>query len=500
MADRGRRTHASVGAIPFPKSFAPTRACAVRFLFEDIFTAETAESAETKHWKRKVCIFPLCALCGLCGLCGKKSPRENQPAPKTRGFLPRADICSQIPAICLRFIHRRRFSAVSAFDPYLARRVLWRIMLAALGLSALVAVLAVLVGGTQAGQWIMHIIVAAIATGLMAGASKMVDWPKARGAALFAMAAILIEFLLIAAAIWADVQQVAGLALAFFLSAFPSIAFFHLTQTRAGRRAGWAGLGLAGTIFLLFVAASFQNGSRAGGIELWEIAWQWWLACMCIVICLAGWGADHRFWRWIGVGAALVAFILGAKNEYVYPYGSAPAPEHSLTILALLAIVVAQANLTLLISAPPSFFLVRSAAIVLGIAAAGVWIWSDYHDQSSTAWQMAPAQRLSVALAICAGSASLALIVAGRFNRKTDPVQATVEFKEISIVCPHCGKKQSQPLGDSACGGCGLKFAIIVTEPRCPNCSYSLLMNKSERCPECGWPILAPPAALPGAG
>jgi hypothetical protein len=370
-------------------------------------------------------------------------------------------------------------------------------MLAALGLSALVAVLAVLVGGTQNGQWIWHIIVAGVTTGLMAAASKMVDRPKTRFTGLFAIAALLIEFILVAAAIWAATEQVATIALAFFLSAFPGIAFFHAAQTRTGRRAGLTGLGLACTILVLFLIAGFENGQQLGDMNVWELAWEWWLTCICVVLCLGGWGADQRHWRWLGVGAALAAFIITTDIQYTHQVW--PVPEHRTIILISIALVVTQANLTLLLDAPSQFFILRFAAIALGMAAAGVWVWSTYQD-SNAAWQMTPAQRLSIALAICAGSATLAVGITGRFNRKSDPVKATIEFKEIAIVCPHCGKKQSMPLGESVCGDCGLRFSIGVTEPRCPNCSYLLLMNKSERCPECGTDISAPPTVVPGAG
>jgi predicted Zn-ribbon and HTH transcriptional regulator len=74
-------------------------------------------------------------------------------------------------------------------------------------------------------------------------------------------------------------------------------------------------------------------------------------------------------------------------------------------------------------------------------------------------------------------------------TRKSDPIQPTLVFKEMSIVCPHCQTPATVAVGKSACGKCGLRFSIEVLEPHCEKCGYVLLMNASSRCPECGTAI-----------
>jgi hypothetical protein len=94
--------------------------------------------------------------------------------------------------------------------------------------------------------------------------------------------------------------------------------------------------------------------------------------------------------------------------------------------------------------------------------------------------------RIGGAAAIIGGCGSLALLVLAKLNRRVDLQPEALDLKEMTIICPVCRKKQTVPLGDSACAGCGLKFQISVQEPRCPSCDYLLLMIQSDRCPECG--------------
>jgi len=377
---------------------------------------------------------------------------------------------------------------VAAFDPYQARRILWRIMLAALGVSAAAAVVVVLTNLADVGQMMGHLVVAAIATALMLVGSKMVDWPKTRLTGLFAMAVLLVQFLLIAAGIWGKSDRFLAVSLGFFVSAIPAIAFFQAAQSAVARRAGMAGLAMSVLVFLCFCAAALIQafGSDYGQFDFWLLAWESWICMLGIVFCLVGWGTDHRHWRWLGVAACLAFLTDATRLQFMRPTPSS-AP-HELVILGMIAIVIAQCNQLFALQIARKFNPFRLMAIAFAIAAAGVTIWSDYYD-ANPIWQMTPAQRLFTALWICAGSASAALVIVARFNRKPDPVKATMEFRQLAIVCPHCGKKQTMPLGESACSDCGLKFNLSVTEPRCPQCSYLLLMNKSDRCPECGTPI-----------
>ena len=39
-----------------------------------------------------------------------------------------------------------------------------------------------------------------------------------------------------------------------------------------------------------------------------------------------------------------------------------------------------------------------------------------------------------------------------------------MSWVEMDIVCPACQRRQKVPLGESACGECGLRFSIRVSE------------------------------------
>jgi len=381
---------------------------------------------------------------------------------------------------------------VARLDPYLGRRVIWWITLAVLGLSAALAVLVVLLGTAEGWQLIAHIAVSAAAAGLMVAASKLVDIPKARYTGLFAMAAVLVGLCMLLTAIWSQSGFWGELSFGFVATAVPAAAYIQALQHQGGRRGGIVALTAATAGLASWLVASWleNRGHFYKDAEKYnEWAAELWLLAVVLAVCLIGSGIDKRHWRWLGVGAAVWAFVLAAL-------ATLSEQQHDFTglvILSSIAIVVTHANLMLLWRLPKQLEWFRLGTIGLMVLTMG---WFAYVEIYQTFWPLGGAGRICIALGICSVSASVAVVVLSRFGLRGEPVAATLEFNQITIVCPHCKRKQTVGVGQAACGECGLRFTIEVHEPRCPNCSYLLLMIRSDRCPECGTPIQTPIAGV----
>ena len=89
----------------------------------------------------------------------------------------------------------------------------------------------------------------------------------------------------------------------------------------------------------------------------------------------------------------------------------------------------------------------------------------------------------------------MALGVLARLNRKVDTLDLPAELRNITLYCPLCNKKQTLPLGASACGACGIKLDIKAEQPACRECGYLLYGETADRCPECGTAVVQHAAA-----
>ncbi len=85
----------------------------------------------------------------------------------------------------------------------------------------------------------------------------------------------------------------------------------------------------------------------------------------------------------------------------------------------------------------------------------------------------------------------MAIALLAIFNRRADVEGSSSEVMQLTIFCPRCRRKQTNPVGRSNCVNCGLRFDLRVEEPRCADCGYLLWGVTAERCPECGKAIEA---------
>ena len=375
------------------------------------------------------------------------------------------------------------------------RKLVLRIMLASLALAALAGASAVFAASRElVGRIVLTGICTAVACGLLLAASWLVDSEKSRPAGLLGMAAIVAEYIVALLLIWfesfnnSSFEPVWLTALAIFLAAPPAMLFLRLaTPTRDPGAV--AGVVISTACFALMMIGNwFPFGSQ------YDATGRWWATSgitagygLLAVCCLAGIRTHRRPWRWVGILATLAACAI----TIVALWKDLHSGGGLLTVIIGIAVVIAHANLAMLVPLHGSQRHLRTAT-TLAVIATTIFvdidsIWDNFEPDQ-------PFARLAEASAILAGCGSLALLVLARINRKL-PAPVATEIKAITIICPHCQKKNTVPLGESACPSCRLNFQIQVHEPRCPTCDYLLYGLPSDRCPECGTVISAPEPA-----
>jgi hypothetical protein len=330
---------------------------------------------------------------------------------------------------------------------------------------------------------------AAVASALLIALSLMVDSAKARAAGLLGMGAVVVSFILSLPLIWDFVPTWRGeepIALTLLLvmgAALPGMFFLRVMFAERGK---WSGiLGAAGCalgFLVIFGAIWYDNFGRASTSLSDDLTGSGWAVAMFGTIAagaLAGVGVDRRWWRWIGVVAAAVACAMAIIGICMH----ADSGAGMLTLVSGVALVIAYANLALLCPLKPGQRWLQWGAIT-AVTVVSALVTAIEFTQPDAAGDLLT--RCAGAATIISACASLALLVLARLNRKVYTASAPANVSQLQLVCPWCQRKQTLPLGESACGGCGLKFRIAIEEPRCPNCDYLLYMLTSDRCPECG--------------
>ena len=374
------------------------------------------------------------------------------------------------------------------------RRLLIRVMLWSLGITAVVGAAAALFSAGDVGWRVVATgVITAVAAGLMLPFSILADKPQARREGLLGMSLVVLEFIGALGLTWRafesfgswELDAKVGMTMAWVaLTALPAILFLRLASVPASRAAGRTGVALAALVLLLLMVGTW------GAEGVWRNE-EWFMTAGAIaglgvlgVASLVGAEVSpRRPWRWVGVIASLVATVIAVVAIWKHLQSGGGA----FAVIVSVAAVVAHANLCLLVPLTPPQKWVRGVTILAAFATAalidGMLLADDYHRDFPLG------QNLAAASGIIASCGSLVLLVLARLNRHLDRVPVLSEVREMTIICPGCQKKQTVGVGDSACSTCGLKFHIRVEEPRCPNCDYVLFMLQSDRCPECGTPV-----------
>ena len=346
--------------------------------------------------------------------------------------------------------------------------------------------------------------VTAIAAALMFPLSSMVARSRSRAAGLFGMAAVIVEFVLLLLLIWMLDAHSSGYgvdnriwltAQIVLMTAVPAAVFFRMLTAERARLAGRIGLAVSGASLLLFLAATYLPGDYHLQLDdRWlDTALAVYYFGLVGALCLVGHGFDRHYWRWIGVAAGAVACVIALiaiwsrqfafdNIRFTMAISGAVRSHQMLITLASICIVVAHANMVLLIPLKKGQGWLRLGTIAAGL---GTMVYFDI----SVLVHVAAANyylRGAVIAGILTGCGSLAMLVLARFDR---PADATTLSSELTLTCPRCNRTQAISIGRSDCADCGLQFEFHVEEPRCPNCEYLLYGLTSDQCPECGEPI-----------
>lgn len=373
------------------------------------------------------------------------------------------------------------------------RRLLLKVMLWLLALSALTGVLAFLV----AESWFVWRttwtgVFAALAAGALIPLSLATDRPHLRTMGLVGMGLVIAEFILGVSLLWFSRvnwfnqfdEQVAFTMLFILLIGVPTLMLLVLAQVPALSVMGRTGAILAIVVFIGFEIATWSDLFVSWRVEqkYWLSAWSLTGYCAMVTALLAGiTREDRRFDRWLGMACAVLGFVMAL----LVIWNDADSLKDHLVWITTLGVVLAHYRL---VSVAPLRGLqtwVRwasvAALLICGILT-DVFLIRDIHHLP----EIELVGRGAGAAAIAASCATLALIVLAAINRRGQYTPSAGPIKAIKLHCPRCDKQQTLDLGKAACASCGLVIHTRIEIPECPACGYLLFGLTSDRCPECG--------------
>lgn len=383
------------------------------------------------------------------------------------------------------------------------RKLLLRVMLISLGAAAALGTMAILLSSTDTIWRICGTAGAtAAAAGLMIAASILMDRPNGRNAGMLALGVILLEYFGTVILIWdfwrllpgrQPDEAVALTMVWLFICTPPAMAFLRGRPLAVARIASNVGLTVAGVTFtLLLIATWIENLALARG-QMWfeSSAMVGWIG-LAVAGALIGIdqprdGLADRLWlvlRGMGALAGLAAIAIG-----LYAVWNRIHSDTGLwTTLISISVVATHANLCRLAPLTPGQQWLRIATIAAGVATAiGVDLCVTF---DAAGHEIDALIRVASASGLITSCGSLALIVLTRMNRRVSEAPPVLEaIREITLICPACGRKQTLPAGTASCPDCRLRIFTRFEEPRCVGCEYLLFNLKSDRCPECGTPV-----------
>jgi len=383
------------------------------------------------------------------------------------------------------------------------RKLLLRVVFISLAAAALFGAAGVLLASRDVTWRVTGTCVAtAVAALLMLWVTHQLEKDPAALSGPLAAGLVAIEYVLVLAEIWDLIPSTIfhddQLALTMFFIAVdgvPAIVLVHLMKRPWARVMARVGIPLCAVNFVLFMAAVVEEHQWPRSTHFYQLGTSMAVFAALAVMALAGSGTDRRYWRWVGVFASAVAMAMAFYAILNDIHGGSVL----FTAVVCIAAVVAHANLMMLCPLKPNQRWLGWGTIgfgaLTGVFVIGLRVTHAYWTDNEVLL------RLSGACAILAGCGTLAMLVLARLNRKvTAPTAAVSELKQIALACPLCGKKQTLAAGQDQCSDCGLIIAVSLQEPRCRVCGYSLLMLKSDRCPECGAAVTeSAPTMMPQA-
>ena len=377
----------------------------------------------------------------------------------------------------------------------LIRRIILGLMLTALGVCALAGVI-----GLFASEWervwpiLGSAFLTAIALGLMLPLTLLAERTRYRAAGFAAMLTIGFLACFVGATMMLDTHGHWSRRELLWMGIVVSLVFgvpatggLLLVQFKWARFAAWAlaiGSGVAMSLYVIgvFVAIVLPGGK---GEEIAGTAVLTFLFSFLTALLLVNSGCgDWRYFRAPAIVFAWLDFFLflttiwwinawGARQEWVR-WGMA---------LLFGVIFLALLNLLLMANVQGIGRIVRGATIACALMACALIAGGLYLDVELIS-------AMGIAPGLLAATGAIAVVILAllrrRYSRELGNLADSTILTDIEFFCPRCKKRQTLPLGDSACVGCGLKLILKAIEPRCIQCGYLLYGTASNRCSECG--------------
>jgi len=382
------------------------------------------------------------------------------------------------------------------------QRKLLRAMLALIALAALAGVATIFVPATDfMGRIALTLVAAAIAIAVALPASSRLDHERTRPAGLALLGAVVPAFLLILLAIWVGLfgfsrweWYFAGTAGHYVVCAGAALAALSLARKPDNRLAGGVALLSAALCFGFGVLGIWVEVLGITGFDilaqLWGTAWLIFWCGIIIAACLFGLGKHAAPWRWLGVVASLLALAMGLWG--IWNKLSDPPMWFLQALFVGIAVGVCNVLNTLDFKGFQRYVALGTMAMVLASFAFATYLNITTVGFRGADFEQDFAARLLAASCIISVCGLLAIVIFLAANRRALVTHsgAIKEIKAVRITCPRCATKCDAHVGASRCTGCGLIFLLDLAEPRCIKCEYNLLDLKSDRCPECGTPVI----------
>lgn len=382
------------------------------------------------------------------------------------------------------------------------QRKLLRAMLVLLGLAALAGVATIFVPARDfLGRIALTLIAAAFAIAVALPASSRLDHERTRPAGLALLVAVVPAFLLVLTAIWIGLfggyrweWYFAGTAGHYAICAAAALGALSLARRPGNRSAGITALVSASLCFVVGLFGIWVEPAGLGGYQqqaqFWTTAWLTFWCGIIISACLFGLGSRTAPWRWLGIlasGVALAMGLYGIWNKLNDP------PMWFLQAL-FIGITVGVCNIlnTLDLKGFQRYVALGTMAMVLASFAFATYLNITTVGFRGADFEQDFAARLLAASCIISVCGLLAIVIFLAANKRALVTHsgAIADIKNVRISCPRCASKVDAGVGTSRCHGCGLLFLLKLAEPRCIKCEYNLLDLKSDRCPECGTPVV----------
>ena len=350
--------------------------------------------------------------------------------------------------------------------------------------------------GGDIGKVVWTGVCAAFAAGLMYPLLGWIDQPKLRGVGVFAASALVIDLLLVLAAIWLPSllfgrgwgwrfqEHLALSAFVFFLCAVPATLLLRWRDGAAVKYAATVGVFAAGVCFVVSMLGIW--GLPGGQFE--EVIAATIFFCIISTLCTVNAGLDRRHWRWAGVAAAGTTVVVTFDQCWS---GILEEPGAILKYSIAAAVVAAYCNMMMALRLQGRATVLRLVCVCLALATGALFAFMvlTEWDRFTGAGDPLPV-RLFAAMALATSCATVALVVVHRMTVRRTRLTGE-ELPTLAVIqCPRCDRKQSVLFGESSCCGCGMALVVRAYDVRCPACGYDVSGLTEARCPECNTRLL----------